>query len=182
MNRDCDFEKNLLMGRAGELAVARFLQQKGFGVIPCYDYSGPGGAKAPRLQFATNGFAIPDLDVCKEGKRLWVEVKTYRAAAMNRKLGELVHGIESRLFRHYMVVREHTGSPVWIAILERDTRDLVVADMSALKTYPCMCQGCKNKTGCTAEIRDGIYWKRADMFVRARNMTLKLEPPRRPTP
>jgi hypothetical protein len=38
-------------GRRGEFLVAKLLQSRGWGVVPCYDYSGSDGKKAPRLMF-----------------------------------------------------------------------------------------------------------------------------------
>jgi len=157
------FLEALAAGRKAELLVARWLQQRGWGIIPCYDYSGKEDQKTPRLQFASNGVVIPDLDACKGGKRVWVEVKFYHGPAFNRQLKSNVHGIPKRLYDHYTTTRKESGSGVMIVIVERDSRALLAANLMALRVYPCQCGACVSGGYCYAPIRCGVYWKRDDM-------------------
>ena len=99
-------------GRQGELAIARWLQERGWYVIPSYDYSGQDGTKAPRLQGLLAGYAIPDLDVCRGGDRMWVEVKVKGGATYHRLTDTFEHGISLRLYRHYLEVQRLTGTQV----------------------------------------------------------------------
>lgn len=119
-------------GRKAEIEVAKWLQSRGWFVVPSYDYSGADGAKPPRLQGKCIGFAIPDLDVAKEGIRHWVEVKLKGKQTLYRKTGVLEHGISLRLYRHYKRVQEITGTPVWLFILEQDSGKLLAKKMDVL--------------------------------------------------
>ena len=64
------------------------LQARGWHVIPSYDYSGEDGCKAPRMQGVDSWFTLPDLDIARNGKRFWVEVK---AKGKARQIGQGAH-------------------------------------------------------------------------------------------
>ena len=160
------FTDKLALGRRGELIVERWLKQaRGCGVIPSYAFSGTDSDKAPRLRFSSEGYAVPDLDVCKAGDRYWVEVKTYWFAPLNRSLGAPVHGITSRLYADYMLVEEHSGCAVWLAILELEKAGsnsvpLLLQRLSVLEPFPCMC-GCP-VSFCKAPVKNGVYFRRSE--------------------
>jgi cytosine/adenosine deaminase-related metal-dependent hydrolase len=124
-------------GRAAEQMVARWLQERGWYVIPSYDYSGEDGEKAPRMQGLKRGFAVPDLDVARGGKRRWVEVKAKSRANPrhdaywgSREVPE--HGIDHKNYADYLDVKAESGDEVWIAIYEMDTGALLMAEVDAL--------------------------------------------------
>jgi hypothetical protein len=119
------------LGRAGEQTVAGWLQHNGWYVVPSYDYAGDDKNKAPRLQGRISGYAIPDLDVARNGARFWVEVKVKNGPTLHRKSGRLEHGISKRLWEHYRKVEEITGTAVWIVVVEQDSGEMLVG---ALKT------------------------------------------------
>jgi hypothetical protein len=126
-----------LRGRDAEQRVARWLQERGWFVIPSYDYSGEDGQKAPRLQGLKAGHAVPDLDVARDGKRKWIEVKAKGRANVRRDSywgGPNIpeHGVEMPNYRDYLEVKRITGDEVWIAIYEEDTGLLLVAEIDAL--------------------------------------------------
>jgi len=126
-----------LRGRAAEQLVARWLQERGWFVIPSYDYSGDDGNKAPRLQGLRAGYAVPDLDVARDGCRRWVEVKSKASANVRRdrywgKPNVPEHGIDHRNYLHYLEVKRQTGDEVWIAIYEEDTGVLLGAEIDTL--------------------------------------------------
>lgn len=109
------------MGRSIELIVSRWLRERGWYVIPSYDYSGDDGNKAPRLQGLAEAFPVPDLDVCRrlpqrKPQRRWVEVKAKEAASYTRNTGMYEHGIEH--YDDYVRVAELTGTEGWLAIVE----------------------------------------------------------------
>ena len=114
-------------GRNGELRVAEILQRKGWSVIPSYDYSGSEGDMAPRLQGLTRGYPVPDLDVSREGQRLWVEVKTKARPDWTRKTQRLEHGIPLRHYEAYCEVERITGTPVWLCVIEESSGDVLKA-------------------------------------------------------
>lgn len=119
------------MGRAAELRVSLWLRERGWYVIPSYDYSGDGRNKAPRLQGIADAFPVPDLDVCRKlpgrnPERRWVEVKAKQAATFTHKTGTYDHGIEH--YDDYMRVAELTGTEPWLVVVEiatiRESRSL----------------------------------------------------------
>lgn len=126
-----------LRGRAAELRVSRWLQERGWYVIPSYDYSGADGDKAPRLQGIKRGHAVPDLDVASGGKRKWVEVKSKdhanpRHDAYWGRCEVPEHGVDHGNYLDYLEVKRITGDDVWIAIYEEDTAILLMAEIDTL--------------------------------------------------
>lgn len=127
-----------IRGRAGEMTVAKLLRERGWYVVPSYDYSGANGDKAPKLTGLRDGFAIPDLDVARDGKRIWVEVKVKAGPTYHRITQVYEHGISLRLFGHYRRVEAITGCVVWLFILEEDSMLLRIASLQSLgdpRTY-----------------------------------------------
>lgn len=109
------------VGRAAELAVSAFLQERGWFIIPSYDYAGLTHDKPPRLQGLRSAYPIPDLDVCRNGERRWIEVKAKTSARMFWKRRAFQHGVHN--YDHYKEVQRQSGTPVWLAILELKTID-----------------------------------------------------------
>lgn len=114
-------------GRTGEHVVADFLKDLGYYVIPSYDYSGKEESKAPQLQGLIEQYVIPDLDVAKEGRRRWVEVKTKYDATYTRITHRYEHGLPLRHFRDYQTVQEITGTQAGIAIYEEVSNCILLA-------------------------------------------------------
>lgn len=119
-------------GSSTERLIASFLQQRGWWVIPSYDYSGQGNDKAPKLQGADGGLVIPDLDVARAGERRWVEVKAKSHAVLHRRTNTLKHGIPLRHFHDYLRLQHITGCEVWLVVYEQDTGDVLMARLNAL--------------------------------------------------
>jgi hypothetical protein len=161
-----DFHEAVEFGRLGECFVVAWLQTRGYGVIPSYEYTGKNGEKAPRLLFQNAALTIPDLDVCKAGARSWLEIKTYHGPAVNTRRGALVHGIPSRLARDYSAVEKETGTPVFIVVLELDVGALLASRLATLTPmWPCTCAYCEQRGPgpCQSPIKEGVYWPRAAM-------------------
>lgn len=121
-----------LRGRNGEQIVARWLQERGWHIVPSYDYSGQLGDKAPRLQGAHVGYVIPDLDVAKDGMRFWAEVKLKKFPTLHRNTNTLEHGISLRLYKNYLRVQSITGTPVGVFVLEEADGFLLGASFEEL--------------------------------------------------
>lgn len=154
------FEESLARGREAEKAVSGWLQRRGWGVIPSYNYTSETGPKGPRARFLSESLIIPDLDVFKGGARRWVEVKYYDHAPLNRKLGKHVHGIPRYYYDHYMRVEMESGHRVYLAIVEDRIPRLLIAELKTLPIYPCQCGGCRQGSPayCTAPLRNGVYF------------------------
>ena len=145
------------LGHTGELLVAQQLQAIGYFVLPSYDYSGEDGNKAPRLQGKLAAYVIPDLDVAREGKRLWVEVKTKTASSPGKISGKLEHGIPLRHLEHYLQVQRITGCKVHVAVYERSTGEVLVAkadDIDATGRRSKMLKEQRDEGGMVYFIRD----------------------------
>jgi len=122
-------------GRKGERLVAGLLQRAGWYVVPSYDYAGEEKDKAPRLQGARAEYVIPDLDIARNGKRLWAEVKTKSAPTLTRSTGKLEHGMSLRHYNHYQKVQQITGCEVWIFIHELTSGAVLYARLDDLRPH-----------------------------------------------
>lgn len=142
-------------GHTGELLVARWLMRRGWYVVPSYDYSGEDGFKAPRMHGLRDGFVLPDLDVSKDGQRLWAEVKTKRVPTLHRITGRMEHGIAINHWKAYRRVQQESGCDVWLVIYEELARRLVVGRLSALEKNARFYQGDKmDRSGMVFFLRD----------------------------
>lgn len=112
------------VGQAGEKLVDKWLQDRGWYTVRSMEFAGDD--KAPSM-FGPSGEALvlPDLDAAKNGTRRWVEVKTKTRADWSRNYKCHVHGISSRLLEHYSKVAKITGTSVWLAVFEVETRSLL---------------------------------------------------------
>lgn len=119
-------------GHEGELIVSDELKRRGYFVIPSYDYSGENDDKAPRMHGTAASLVLPDLDVCKDGRRVWVEVKTKEEATFHRNTQRLEHGISQRHYRDYKEVEKVSGCDVYLAVYEIKTGDVLMAKLSNL--------------------------------------------------
>lgn len=119
-------------GRAAELLVGKWLQDRGFYVIPSYDYAGDDRDKPPRLTGKNDAFPVPDLDVAKAASRYWVEVKAKRKADWTYTTRRLEHGISERLYCAYARVQHETGCKVFLAVYEMECRELLIASIEKL--------------------------------------------------
>lgn len=134
-----------VIGGLGERLAAKALRREGAGVIASFKYSANDN-EAPAIEFHESRVAIPDLDVSRNGKRFWLEIKTYKAPAFNRAHRCEVHGIPVRLYDGYVAVEKNTGSPVFLGVLQLNDGLLVISDQPISQTTPrmaCQC-GCES--------------------------------------
>lgn len=119
-------------GRTFERFVAKLLKERGCYVVLSADYNGEDENKTPRLHGQTMGLVLPDLDVSKDGRRFWVEVKWKNQATLYRALKVLEHGINKRLYEHYLQVQTITGCPVWLFFCEDNSREILFGRLDQL--------------------------------------------------
>lgn len=143
-------------GHNGELTAARYFQGRGWFVIPSYDYSGDDGNKAPKMQGLRDGFVIPDLDICKDGLRVWVEVKTKAEPTLHRKSGTYEHGIPLRHYNHYRRVQAETGCDVWLVVFEEGAGFLLGRKLDDLEPNKRVYDGNKMSRG------GMVFWPRSE--------------------
>lgn len=120
------------LGAEGEQIVKKLLLENGWLIIPSYAYTGPGQDKAPRMEGMNTFFVIPDLDICKLGRRRWVEVKTKTEASWTHVTQKFEHGIPLRHYYHYLEVQRATGCPVWLFVYELAAKILLYSSLNAL--------------------------------------------------
>lgn len=114
------FERNLATGKTGEGIIARWLQGRGFAVLPVYekselDYKGP-------ALYAIEGTLIaPDMLAFQPtGKTLWIEAKTKTAFSWHRNTQRFVTGIDLRHYGDYQRVQAVSPWPIWLLFLHGD--------------------------------------------------------------
>jgi hypothetical protein len=144
-------------GRNGERMVADRLKRAGWHIIPSYDYNG-GDDHPPRMEGWTRRFIIPDLDACKGGRRIWVEVKTKAAPSLHRASNVLEHGIPLRHYEQYQQVEIETGCAVYLLIFEEQSDLLLYRKLGELG-QPRIYSGGKMSVGGMA------FWPRASFHI-----------------
>ncbi len=164
-----------IVGQLGEQIVAREYRRDGWGVIASYKFSGANDNEAPAIEIDDGAREItPDLDVSKGGSRIWIEVKTHERPGEAGKLRMQTHGVSVRLFNNYVAVEQRSGNPVYLAIVELATKEILITPrpLSQMIKFPCLC-GCKSTEAakrCTARPGDHRYpqwyFNREDFVVR----------------
>jgi hypothetical protein len=105
------FQVNLAFGEEGEKQVAEMLLDKGWPVIPLYQYET--NDAAPSLFLAEKDLILPDLQVFgKENNLMWVEVKRKRQWVRYRN--NIETGLNKRHAEHYLEIEKKTDAPVYI--------------------------------------------------------------------
>lgn len=113
------FDESLREGLLGEGLITRWLNSRGWNVLPAYEIEVQSG-KGPRLFSAQRGKLIaPDLLVFNGSEFYWVEAKTKSAFTWHRNTETFQTGIDRRHWLDYLAVSETTGFPVWLMFLHR---------------------------------------------------------------
>ena len=117
------FDDDLKEGLLGEGLIARWLNGRGWNVLPAYEIEMQSG-KGPRLLSAEAGKLIaPDLFVFNRATFLWVEAKTKSAFTWHRRTNTFQTGIDRRHWLDYLTVGQTTGLPVWLMFLHKDGKN-----------------------------------------------------------
>ena len=134
------------LGKMGEDKVIKYLQERGWYVVPSRDYNKAStGQKAPCLQGRLKGYVLPDLDAShpSKEKRRWIEVKTREVSPRFRNHGFSTHGIAARHYQDYRAVHGITKAEVWLLIYEYKEENLLQANLFDLDPYECQCRPCR---------------------------------------
>lgn len=95
------FKDALKFGEEGEELIAELLIQKGYSVLPLYQFT---AEFAPKILSKQSGFISPDLTVFKSGKVMFIEVKSkQRWVKFN---GIIETGCNYRHYKHYKDLSE----------------------------------------------------------------------------
>lgn len=145
-----EFMDKLLYGQEAEIAVSRWLMQRGYYVVPRYIPNGDGD-NAPSMFGLAASYVLPDLDVFAAGKRrrFWFEVKRKRAYTWD---GCKQTGFSPRLREHYLRVQQESGNEVFVGFYDEGESLLYGNFLSELEQkrvigneeYPRFFDGCVN--------------------------------------
>ena len=108
--------KDFKFGRAAETLISKWLQHKGFSVLPVYEKIIDDG-KGPQLFTGGEGLVAPDFLTMKNRKVLWIEAKHKTAFAWYRIGKVWTTGIDLRHYFDYLKVAETTGFPIFLLFL-----------------------------------------------------------------
>ena len=113
------FTQQLETGLAGESLIAKWLNRKGWRILPAYEIELNHG-KGPRL-FASCGQLIsPDLLIFNAQCNFkWIEAKTKTAFTWHRQSCSWQTGLDRRHWRDYLAVQSLSPFPVWILFLHK---------------------------------------------------------------
>lgn len=119
------------IGKQGEAIVREWLKRLGYFVLPS-SLIEEGGA--PMLTGQRLKVILPDNLTWREGQPGWVEVKTKSCATEHKNPPHRwEHGLSLRHWNAYLKVQELTNIPVSLAILELDTKPLLIGTLSSLE-------------------------------------------------
>lgn len=115
------FKQSLEVGKIGESYIAKWLQKRGFHVLPVYEKE-ISENKGPTLFMASGVQRIaPDMLVFKTDKTLWVEAKRKSSFTWHRNSKCWNTGIDLRHYKDYVKVQdEHAEWDMWLLFLHGD--------------------------------------------------------------
>lgn len=96
------------------------------------DFAGADGDRAPLAEGRYDAHVLPDLDIAKGGFRASVEVKLKTEAPWYNVGQRYQHGIAWRLHKSYLARQKHTGTPVFLLVIERSTGALLFGRLDRL--------------------------------------------------
>lgn len=111
------FEDCLIIGTAGESAIAKWVRKKGAYVLPVYEKIIDNG-KGPRLYTPSGELIAPDILVMSDKGISWIEAKHKSGFSWNRTRGIWVTGIDLRHYFDYINVAKSLPYPVFLLFLQ----------------------------------------------------------------
>lgn len=119
------------IGVRGEAIVREWLKRHGYVILPASLIEDTG---APMLTGEHIKAILPNNLTWKEGQPGWVEVKTKsQATEHHNPPHRWEHGLPLRQWNAYFKVQELTNIPVSLAILELDTKLLLIGTLASLE-------------------------------------------------
>lgn len=112
-----NFKKQLQYGEEGEQIIGNLLMQKGYSIVPLYQYTNT--EKAPSLFVNNETLILPDIQIFREDKKpFWVECKRKRKWVHWKQ--NIETGFNTYSFDHYKRIQELTGMSVYIAFIHEE--------------------------------------------------------------
>lgn len=114
------FARSLEFGKVGESEIARWLNGRGFNVLPVYEIE-KNQFKGPAVYSADGSEVIAtDMLAFNLEKAFWIEAKHKSAFTWHRKTQRWVTGIDLHHYEHYQEINRISSWPVWLMFLHRD--------------------------------------------------------------
>ena len=112
------FAQKLQMGKTGESVIAKWMNRRGFSVLPVYEIE-QGKFKGPALYSVNAQLIAPDmLAFTPDGQARWIEAKTKSAFTWHRKSGTWQTGINLRHYLDYLKVQDLSPWPIVLMFLQ----------------------------------------------------------------
>lgn len=129
-----DFAAQRDRSRIYEIAVGAWLQaERGYFILPSYDYSGLANDKAPRLECGRDKLVLPDLLAFHPARQpTWFEVKLKARADLYRKTNTLETGMATRHLQDYRRVKTLTRMQVWVFFVHELEEMVVTSEIDEL--------------------------------------------------
>jgi hypothetical protein len=132
------FDEKKNAARSWEIAASCWCRsERGYYVLPTYDFSGKDDNKAPKILSPESvaDLVAPDLMVWGRGETRFLEVKYKTKADTYRKTNTLTTGINRRLWRHYRDVERLLKVPIWILFIHQQERECRADTLANLSNY-----------------------------------------------
>ena len=110
------FTRQLHYGVSAESAISRWLQGRGWSVMPVYEKLIDEG-KGPQIFQASGPLIAPDLFVFNGQRAMWVEAKHKNAFTWHRITERWATGIDRRHYHDYLQVANSSPWPLWLLFL-----------------------------------------------------------------
>jgi len=110
-----NFKENLAFGQEGEKEVAFLLLQKGYSILPLYQFTDD---ISPKILKGDLSFVSPDLTIFKNGKTTFIEAKRKTRWVKHNNIIET--GCDYRLYQHYKKVAAETGIELWMVFVHEN--------------------------------------------------------------
>jgi hypothetical protein len=125
--------ENWKLGEEGEYVVFVLLRTFGYHLrkVPSYKEL----SSAPVISHIDGDVVLPDIELPKEEAYTEVKSRTEACEWKNMETGEIEHrhAIKQRLWKHYERCEEITGYPVYIALYERSSGEVLFEKLSSLE-------------------------------------------------
>lgn len=116
LRNSMDFDEKLVFGQIGENYIARWLKERGNGVLPIYEKEIDNG-KGPRYFIKNKEIIAPDFLAIGINGTCWIEAKHKTFFSWHRITKRWVTGIDLKHYDNYLEIMQITPFPVWLLFL-----------------------------------------------------------------
>jgi|LakMenE18May11ns_1017448.scaffolds.fasta_scaffold9838908_1 hypothetical protein len=110
-----NFKDKLQYGKDGEKIIAEYFLNKGYSILPLYQFSED---IAPKIFLSNEVITSPDLTIFKNQKCVFIEVKRKKKWV---KFGNIIEtGCDNRLYCQYKKISQATGIDLFLVFIHED--------------------------------------------------------------